>query len=46
MRAHGESDGDVICVGYKEHLDVRAVVDYIKANDRYNDVPQRIKLKI
>lgn len=39
MRAHGESGGNVICVGYKEHLDVRAVVDYIKANDRYNNVP-------
>ncbi len=39
MRAHGESDGNTICVGYKEYLDVRAVVDYIKANDRYNNVP-------
>ncbi len=39
MRAHGESDGDVICVGYKEYLDVKAVVNYIKTNDKYSNVP-------
>ena len=27
MRAHGESDGNKICLGYKEHLDVKAVVN-------------------
>lgn len=39
MRAHGESDGKVICVGYKEYLDVKAVVDYIKSNDKYRNIP-------
>lgn len=39
MRAHGESDGDVICAGYKEYLDVKAVVEYIKSNEKYNGVP-------
>lgn len=39
MRAHGESDGDMICMGYREHLDVKAVVDYIKSNERYNNIP-------
>jgi len=39
MRAHGQSEGDEICVGYKEHLDVKAVTDYIKANDEYDNVP-------
>lgn len=39
MRAHGESEGDTIALGYEEHLDVRAVVDHIKADARYQDVP-------
>ena len=39
MRAHGESDGDKICVGYKEYLDVKAVVQYIKQQPEYSDVP-------
>ncbi|WP_207667932.1 alpha/beta hydrolase [Serpentinicella alkaliphila] len=39
LRAHGESEGKVIGLGYKEHLDVRALVDYIKSNDKYLDVP-------
>jgi uncharacterized protein len=39
MRAHGESEGDVIALGFKEHLDTRAVVDYIKEQDRYREVP-------
>ncbi len=39
MRAHGESDGNVICLGYKEYLDVKAIVDYIKADVAYKDVP-------
>lgn len=39
MRAHGESDGDTICVGYKEYLDTKAVVDYITSNDKYNNTP-------
>jgi len=39
MRAHGESDGNKICLGYKEHLDVKAVVQYIKQQPVYNNVP-------
>jgi uncharacterized protein len=39
MRAHGESEGDTIALGYKEHLDVRAVVDHIASDARYQDVP-------
>jgi len=37
MRAHGESDGDVIGLGFKEYLDVKAAVEYIK--DKYSDTP-------
>ena len=39
MRAHGESDGYKICLGYKEHLDVKAVVQYIKQQPVYKDIP-------
>ena len=39
MRAHGASDGDVICLGYKEYLDTKAVVERIKAQAAYKDVP-------
>lgn len=39
MRAHGKSEGDTICVGYKEVLDTRAVVDYITSSEKYNDTP-------
>jgi uncharacterized protein len=39
MRAHGESEGGVIALGYEEYLDVQAVVDYIKRSNRYTDVP-------
>jgi uncharacterized protein len=39
MRAHGESDGDVICLGYKEYLDTKAIVQYIKAEPAYKNVP-------
>jgi hypothetical protein len=39
MRAHGESDGDMICMGYKEHLDTKAVVKYVKEKPEYNKVP-------
>ena len=39
MRAHGESEGDVIALGFEEYLDVQAVVDYIKDDDRYEDTP-------
>lgn len=37
MRAHGESEGNVIGLGYKEYLDTKAVVDYITG--KYKDVP-------
>ncbi len=39
MRAHGESEGEVIGLGFTEHLDTRAVVDYIQASPRYVDTP-------
>jgi uncharacterized protein len=39
MRAHGESDGNIICMGYKEHLDTKAVVEYIKSKQGYKDIP-------
>lgn len=39
MRAHGESEGSVISLGFKEHLDTRAVVDYILGQSRYEDAP-------
>ncbi|MDH6312549.1 dipeptidyl aminopeptidase/acylaminoacyl peptidase [Parabacteroides sp. PFB2-10] len=39
MRAHGKSDGDKICLGYKEHLDVKAVVQYIQEQPLYTNVP-------
>ncbi len=39
MRAHGESEGDVIALGFKEHLDTRSVVDYIRAHPRYAQTP-------
>lgn len=37
MRAHGESDGDVIGLGYNEYLDTKAVVDYI--TEKYQEIP-------
>jgi uncharacterized protein len=39
VRGHGNSDGDTVCLGYEEVKDVKAVVDYIKELDKYNDVP-------
>jgi uncharacterized protein len=39
MRAHGESEGEVIALGYEEYRDVQAVVDYIKRSNSYTDVP-------
>ena len=39
MRAHGESEGDVISLGHLETLDTQAVVDYIRAKDEYSDLP-------
>lgn len=39
MRAHGESEGDLVSLGLKEYLDTQAVVDYITSNPDYKDVP-------
>ena len=39
MRAHGESEGGVIALGFEEYLDVQAVVDYIQSNSRYEATP-------
>lgn len=39
VRGHGKSDGDRICLGYDEVNDVKAVVDYIKQEEKYKDVP-------
>ncbi|HCL04338.1 MAG TPA: lysophospholipase [Lachnoclostridium phytofermentans] len=38
-RGHGESEGNVIGLGYTEVNDVRAVVEYIMKQERYLDVP-------
>ncbi len=39
MRAHGESEGNAIALGFHEPRDVRAAVDYIRRNPRYAGVP-------
>jgi pimeloyl-ACP methyl ester carboxylesterase len=39
VRGHGRSDGDRICLGYDEVSDVKAVVDYIKKDEKYKNVP-------
>lgn len=39
MRAHGESDGDKIYVGYKEYFDTRAIVEYVLRKKEYENVP-------
>ena len=39
MRARGESDGEVIGLGYKEYLDAQAAVAYIKSQSRYANTP-------
>ena len=39
MRAHGKSGGDKICLGYKEYLDIEAVIDYIKSQSKYKNTP-------
>lgn len=33
MRAHGESEGDLICLGTKEYLDVGAAAGYVQSID-------------
>lgn len=39
VRSHGESSGKQLGLGYTEIDDVRAVMDYIAENGRYNGVP-------
>lgn len=39
VRGHGNSEGEEVCLAYKEVLDVKAVVDYIKGQAKYEDVP-------
>ena len=39
LRGHGKSDGDRICIGYEETLDVKAVTDYINRQSRYQGIP-------
>lgn len=39
VRGHGKSEGNKICFGYEEYKDVQAVVDYIKHNEEYKDIP-------
>lgn len=39
VRAHGESSGRKLGLGYTEVEDVRAVVEYVKSVDKYKDVP-------
>lgn len=37
MRAHGRSEGERICLGYKETQDVNAALEYVKSN--YDNIP-------
>lgn len=39
LRAHGESEGDLISLGYKEYLDTEAAVEYIEDIPKYDDLP-------
>lgn len=39
LRAHGLSEGEQIGLGYTEHLDVKAALRYIKAQEATKDVP-------
>lgn len=39
VRGHGNSEGNSICLGYDEVADVKAVVDYIKGQRKYDSVP-------
>jgi len=39
LRAHGDSEGDKISLGMEEYLDVKAGVEYIKSNEKYEELP-------
>ena len=39
LSGHGKSDGNRICLAYEATHDVKAVMDYIKGNVKYNGVP-------
>lgn len=39
VRGHGNSEGNRIGLGYEETADVRAVVNYIKSQTKYKEVP-------
>jgi fermentation-respiration switch protein FrsA (DUF1100 family) len=39
LRAHGESEGNIISLGMDEYLDVKAGVEYLKSNQEYKDLP-------
>ncbi len=39
IRAHGESEGDVIALGFEEYRGTQAVVDYIRGDLRYTETP-------
>jgi alpha/beta superfamily hydrolase len=39
VRSHGKSEGSRIGLGYDEVKDVKAVVDYIKGEEKYKGVP-------
>ncbi|WP_105616460.1 alpha/beta hydrolase [Vallitalea okinawensis] len=39
VRGHGNSEGEEVCLGYKEVLDTKAVVDYIKGQEKYDNLP-------
>lgn len=39
LRGHGRSEGDKICLGYEETKDVKALVRYIKMQEKYKELP-------
>lgn len=39
LRGHGNSEGDKICLGYEETKDVKALITYIKGQEKYKDTP-------
>ncbi len=39
VRGHGQSEGNRVALGYEEVADVQAVVDYIRSQEKYSEVP-------